>query len=331
MANKQVPNKLKKIVVIGGGTGSFTLLSGLKKHSVDLTALVSMADDGGSTGILRDEYGVLPPGDIRQCLVALSDSQSLRNLFSYRFSDGTFSGHSFGNVFLSTAEKMTGSFENAVELAAEVLAITGRVLPITTTDSRLVNTFSDGSVVVGEFKIAHSKMKSKPILSLMPQSQITKSAQLAIKEADIVVIAPGSLYGTLAPALLVNGVGKALAGTKAKIVYVCNMVTKPNQTDGFKVHDYVSEIERFIGANCIDIVVYNTDEPPPSLLKKYTHEGEYIVDFDLKKMHSAHYKAIGAPLIDAKPVDKLDGDNIAHARTLIRHNSDILSALLLSL
>ncbi len=331
MVINSVQGNPKKIVVIGGGTGSFTLLSGLKKHDVDLTALVSMADDGGSTGILRDEYGVLPPGDVRQCLVALSDSQSLRDLFSYRFSDGTFSGHSFGNVFLSTAEKMTGSFESAVDLAAEVLAITGRVLPITTTDSQLVMTQKEGNKVIGEFKIAHSKMTSRPVLSLLPESQIISRAKQAIESADLVVIAPGSLYGTLAPALLVNGVGTALSNTRATVTYVCNMVTKPNQTDGFMVHDYAAEIERFIGSNCLDVVIYNTDEPPPSLLKKYTHDGEFIVDFDLEKMHSLHYKAIGAPLIDAQPVSSVEGDLIAHARTLIRHNTDELSRLLLAL
>jgi len=323
---------MKNIVVIGGGTGSFTLLSGLKKHDVFLTALVSMADDGGSTGVLRDEYGVLPPGDVRQCLVALSNSQSLRDLFSYRFSDGTFSGHSFGNVFLSTAQKVSGDFEKAVDIAAEVLSISGKVLPITTTDTKLALKTSLGDTVIGEYKIAHSNMKERPNLSLIPQAVITERAKKAISEADLVVIAPGSLYGSLAPALLVQGVDEALSSTKATIAYVCNLVTKPKQTDGFKVHDYVTEVERFIGSECIDIVIYNTDEPPPSLLKKYTHEGEYIVDFDLEYMHSMHYHAIGAPLVAEEPVvPNTAGDEIAHARTLIRHNTDELARILLSL
>lgn len=322
---------MKNIVVIGGGTGSYTLLSGLKSYPMQLTALVSMTDDGGSTGVLRDEYGVLPPGDIRQCLVALSTTPSLRDLFDYRFSDGTFGGHSFGNVFLSTAEIMTGSFEKAVDLASEVLAVSGNVLPITTTNAMLVHTSPEGYKTVGEYKIAHSRLDEQPLLSLDPVATITPRAKRAIAQADIVVIAPGSLYGTLAPALLVDGVKQALTATSAKIVYVCNLVTKPKQTDDFKVHDYADEIERFIGAKCIDVVIYNTDEPPPSLLKKYTHDGEYIVDFDLELMHKKHYKAVGVPLIDAQPVAINAGDAIAHARTLIRHNSRVVAELLLSL
>lgn len=322
---------MKNIVVIGGGTGSYTLLSGLKSYPLQLTALVSMADDGGSTGVLRDEYGVLPPGDIRQCLVALSTTPSLRDLFDYRFSDGTFAGHSFGNVFLSTAEKMTGSFERAVDLASEVLAVSGRVLPITTTDTKLVHVAPNGLKTVGEYKIAHSSLCEQPLLSLDPIATITPRAKKAIAEADIVVIAPGNLYGSLAPALLVQGVQEALESTAAKIVYVCNLVTKPKQTDDFKVHDYVDEIERFIGTKCIDVVIYNTDEPPPSLLKKYTHDGEFIVDFDLDIMHNKHYKAVGVPLIDAQPVTANVGDAIARSRTLIRHNARVVAELLLSL
>ena len=324
-------NKLKNIVVIGGGTGSYTLLSGLKNFPLQLTALVSMADDGGSTGVLRDEYGVLPPGDIRQCLVALSTTPHLRDLFDYRFSEGTFGGHSFGNVFLSTAEKMTGSFERAVELASDVLAVSGRVLPITTTNTKLVHHALDGSKTVGEYKIAHSKLDDAPLLSLEPEATITPRAQKAILEADIIVIAPGNLYGSLAPALLVKGIKKALTDTQATIVYICNLVTKPKQTDNFKVHDYVAEIERFVGAECIDVVIYNTDEPPPSLLKKYTRDGEFIVDFDLEKMHAMHYKAIGVPLIDAQPVTAKIGDELSHSRTLIRHNSSVVAQLLLRL
>jgi uncharacterized cofD-like protein len=321
----------KKVVVIGGGTGSFTLLTGLKKHEVALTALVSMSDDGGSTGVLRDEYGVLPPGDVRQCLVALSDSARLRDLFSYRFADGTFAGHSFGNVFLSTAEKMTGSFEEAVRMAAEVLNISGTVLPITTTDTKLAMRKSSGELIVGEYKIGHLRMEEKPQLELMPQARITDAAHQAILEADSVIIAPGNLYGTLAPALLVGGVKEALAASKATVAYICNLVTKPKQTDGFMVHDYADEIERFIGAKRLDVVVYNTDEPPPSLLKKYTHDGEFIVEFDLETMEKRHYKAIGLPLIDAAPVAAKPGDAIAHARTLIRHDTDVLAKVILGL
>jgi uncharacterized cofD-like protein len=190
---------------------------------------------------------------------------------------------------------------------------------------------SSGELIVGEYKIGHLRMEEKPQLELMPQARITDAAHQAILEADSVIIAPGNLYGTLAPALLVGGVKEALAASKATVAYICNLVTKPKQTDGFMVHDYADEIERFIGAKRLDVVVYNTDEPPPSLLKKYTHDGEFIVEFDLETMEKRHYKAIGLPLIDAAPVAAKPGDAIAHARTLIRHDTDVLAKVILGL
>ena len=320
-----------KIVVIGGGTGSFTLLNTLKEYVSDITALVNMADDGGSTGILRDELGVLPPGDVRQCLVALSDSPQLRELFNYRFPEGGLHGHSFGNLFLSAVEKMTDKFEDAVELASEVLRIRGKVLPITTTKSQLVLTQKDGEVVRGEFKIGHHKFagKTRPELTLEPNAVITPEGKAAIVAADIVVIAPGNLYGSLAPALIVDGVRQALKTSKAKLVYVCNLVTKPDQTDGFMVHDYADEIERLLGAKLLDYVLYNTDEPARTLLEKYVHEGEKIVEFDLEKLETAHYKAIGLPLIASDPIPQREHDAIALKRSLIRHDAEAVAKQLM--
>ncbi len=321
-----------KFVVIGGGTGSFTLLSGLKHYASDITALVNMADDGGSTGILRDELGVLPPGDVRQCLVALSDSPELRDLFNYRFSEGEgLKGHSFGNLFLSAVEKMTDSFEDAVELASELLRIQGKVVPITTTKSQLVLTQKDGSTVKGEFKIGHHNFSgnTRPLISLDPVARLTTDGKAAIEAADVIVIAPGNLYGSLAPALVVDGVRQAIKKSKAKLVYVCNLVTKPNQTDGFKVHDYASEVERFIGAPLLDFVIYNTDEPPKTLLEKYVHEGEKIVEFDLDRFEKCHYQAIGLPLIAKDPIEQKLNDAIAQNRSLIRHDTDAVSRQLM--
>jgi uncharacterized cofD-like protein len=316
-----------KIVVIGGGTGSFTLLYGLKQHFNDITALVNMSDDGGSSGILRDELGVLPPGDVRQCLVALSQAPELRDLFDYRFVEGSLKGHSFGNLFLSAVEKMTNSFDDAVNMASEVLRIQGKVLPITTDKSRLVLHDGDGNRTVGEFRIGSMDFGSvqRPKISLEPASRITPKARKAIMQADMVVIAPGNLYGSLAPALVVEGVGKALQETKAKIAYVCNLVTKPNQTDDFFVHDYVAEIERFAGGSVLDYVLYNTNEPTEAMRRKYTHDGEFMVEFDLEKMDKSHYRAIGLPLIATEPIKHKSADAIAQARSLIRHDSDVVA------
>ncbi len=323
-------NKIdQKIVVIGGGTGSFTLLSGLKQYANDITALVNMADDGGSSGLLRDELGVLPPGDIRQCLVALSDASQLRELFNYRFDEGTLKGHSFGNLFLSAVEKMTNNFQDSIDLASKVLRIQGTVLPITTDKSHLVIYDENGTKTKGEFKIGQMDFGKirRPKIVLEPKAKITLAAEQAILEADVVVIAPGNLYGSLAPALIVDGVSKALTDTKATIIYVCNLVTKPLQTDDFFVHDYVSEIERFIGAQVVDYVIYNTDEPTPAMLRKYSNEGEFMVEFDLEKLSHQKYKAIGLPLIATTliPEEIKNADPIGHSRSLIRHNNDILA------
>jgi uncharacterized cofD-like protein len=318
--------KNPKIVVIGGGTGTFTVLSGLKQYTENLTAVVNMSDDGGSTGKLRDELGVLPPGDVRQCLVALSNHPILREVFQHRFKGGNLEGHSLGNLLLSGLEQMTGDFEEAIKRTSEILDITGQVVPITTTDSRLRARRDSGEIIDSEFVIGHMNFGSeRPEIWLEPESHITASAEKAIDEADIVVIAPGNLYGSLAPALVVNGVREALQRTKAKKVYVANLVTKPGQTEGFKVHDFSDEIERFIGAKILDYVLFNTDEPPPSLLAKYTRAGELILEFDLDVMDSRHYQAVGLPLIAKDPVEHKGNDKLNNKRTLIRHDPEVLA------
>lgn len=317
-----------KIVVIGGGTGSYTLLSGLKNRFKNITALVNMADDGGSSGQLRDELGVLPPGDIRQCLVALSQAPELRDLFNYRFEEGSLKGHSFGNLFISAVQKMTNRFEDGVELASEILRIKGRVLPISTDPHNLVLTTERGEVR-GEFKIGYMNFEGEkqPKITLDPLPKIFKASSQAIMEADVVVIAPGNLYGSLAPALMVSGVKEALSQTKGKIVYICNLVTKPYQTDDFQVRDYADEIERFIGDKVLDFVIYNTKQPTPKMLEKYTHEGEFLVTYDLAELEKANYQAIGLPLIATQPIKaaKSSSDAIAHSRSLIRHDADAIT------
>jgi uncharacterized cofD-like protein len=258
-----------KIAVIGGGTGSFTLLSQLKNYTKHVTALVNMADDGGSTGVLRDELGVLPPGDVRQCLVALSESERVRDLFNYRFDGGTFEGHAFGNLFLTALEKMTGNFASAVETAADVLNIIGEVHPVTLDKVTLVMKQSNGAVTEGEFEIGHADfgLNRRPDMHLMPKAELNPAARRAIMEADIVVIAPGNLYGSLAPALIVPGMSQALNETDAKKVYVCNLVTKPGQTDDFTVADFAHEVERF-GDFKLDYVLYNEHKPAQDLIDR---------------------------------------------------------------
>ncbi len=322
-----------KIVMIGGGTGSFTLLSVLKEYVQDITALVNMADDGGSTGVLRDELGVLPPGDIRQCLVALSrSSEQMRELFNYRYPEGTFEGHSFGNLFLTAVEKMTDDFSDAVSFASEVLDIQGRVLPITLDDVRLEIEFSDGSKEKGEGNIDHMDFKGKmrPKLSLTPKGKINTEAAEAIGEADLVVIAPGNLYSSIGPALIINGVAEALESTKAKKVYVCNLMTEPGQTDDFTVADYADEIERFIGEGQLDYVLYNSKRPTKELLNKYS-EKEFLVEWDDAKLKEKRYHAKTGDFLSDDIYEGDNSDKMRKEQTLIRHDADAIARELMKI
>jgi len=313
----------KKLVVIGGGTGSFTLLKSLKDHFTDITALVNMADDGGSTGILRDELGVLPPGDVRQCLVALSNAPQVRDLFNYRFEEGSFEGHAFGNLLMAALEKITGSFTEGVEVASRILNITGRVEPVLLNAVVLCMETREGKVIRGQSIIENSGFaSSRPKFWLEPKPEVNPEAISAIRDADAIVIAPGNLYASLAPALLVPEISEAITASHAPTIFVNNLVTKPGQTDDFQVHDFVSEIERFIGAECIDIVLYNNTKPSQELLDKYALQGEYGVVFDCKIMENAHYQAIGGDFIGE--IFKPNKKDLLR-RTLIRHDSEAIA------
>lgn len=306
-----------KVVTIGGGTGSFMLLSALKNYVSDLTAVVNMVDDGGSTGILRDELGALPPGDVRKCLVALStSSQVVRDLFSYRFDEGRgLSGHSFGNLFLSALEKVTGSFAEAIETAGQVLAIKGKILPVTLESIKLVYVTPDGDEVVGEHRIGDTailKNNKKPFLELRPKASLNPQAREAIIKADIVIIAPGTLYGSLTPALMVGGVKEALAHSKAHKVYVANLMTMP-ETQGYTLGDFTDELERFAGGKFIDEVLYNSGRPPEAVLRHYLKESEEPLE--LGDLSGQTYKIMKnnylAPIDDDDDLIRHDADKVA--------------------
>lgn len=321
-----------KIAVIGGGTGSFTLLSALKKHTSQIAALVNMADDGGSTGILRDELGVLPPGDVRQCLVALSNSPKVRDLFNYRFEEGSLRGHAFGNLFLTALEKMTGDFTKGVEIASEILGVRGVVEPITLSNVSLVM-IDQAKEVRGEAAITKIKFKDRrPHFKLDPVAQPNPRALRAIETADVVVIAPGNLYGSLAPALIVPGIGDALRNTKAVKMYVCNLVTKPGQTDGYDVTDFVDEIERFAGGAFLDAVLFNSEKPSKKLLETYARVGEKSVEYNRKKLHNAPYVAAGMNLLAGSVWRNSSlSDPLSDSRTLIRHDSVAVASAIIEL
>jgi uncharacterized cofD-like protein len=326
-----------KIVVIGGGTGSFVVLSGLKNYASDITALVNMADDGGSTGVLRDELGVLPPGDVRQCLVALSRSPRVRDLFNYRFDEGSLSGHAFGNLFLTALEKMTGSFAAAVDLAEEVLRVDGKVEPITL--NNIVLTARDGRRTIrGQHEIERHKFANgRPKMTVEKKNgrgkvRANPAATQAILEADIVVIAPGALYYSLAPALVTPGIGEVLRKTHARKIYVTNLVNKPGQTENFSVHDFANEIERLAGGEFLDYVIYNVHQPSKKLLERYAADGELPVAIDAAALKQAHYRAKGAELLAGEIWHNTNRqDPLAAQRTLIRHDPDAVARQIMRL
>lgn len=323
-----------KITVLGGGTGSFTLLSALKEHTKHITAIVNMADDGGSTGVLRDELGVLPPGDIRQCLVALSDSPKMRDLFNYRFEEGTFGGHSFGNILITALEKVCGDFSEAVQTASEILRIDGAVIPATLDNVRLKMEWPEVSVTLsGERVIDADFFKYDPRradLSLVPAAKANPVALAAIKQADMVVVAPGDLYTSLGPLLVIDGIAEALYNTKASCVYVANLVTKYGQTTNFTVGDHASEIERFVGCKFLDYVLYNQQEPSKALARSYQAEKAFLVKADSRELAVASYKVIAGNFLGVMATSH-SSDILPVTRSLIRHDTKAVAEALIEL
>ena len=324
----------KKIVTIGGGTGSFMLLTGLKKYQADLSAIVSMADDGGSTGVLRDELGVLPPGDVRQCLVALSDSSLvLRNLLNYRFEEGGLKGHSFGNLFLSALEKISGSFSGGVEEAMRILNVRGQVIPVTNQDAKLFLELKDGKILEGENEINHSSFTDKEVKKIYFGSKVNanKKALQCIKEADIIVIGPGNHYCSILPNLLIKEFSQAIKVSKAKVVYNCNLTNKKGHTDGFDVDDYVEFINKFIGSDRVDYVTFNTKKPGKRLMEKYEKQegGNFMIDFSVKKNTGRKFKVIKGDFILNGEARYSKADTLASTRSFIRHDSGKLAKIIM--
>ncbi len=317
---------MKRIVVIGGGTGNFAVLRGLKKYSVELTAIVSMADDGGSTGILRDELGVLPPGDVRQCLVALSNSSRLmRSLMNYRFEQGGLEGHSFGNLLLSALEKVTGSFEKAVEEAGRILFIEGKVIPVTTHQVRLKMILNDRRVLESEREIYLSQEIDRGYKSiyLEPIPEVNPHVLDAIRQADLIVLGPGGFHTSIIPNLLVEGVSEALHQAKAKKIFVVNLMNRKGQTTGFKTSQYLKEIVQYLGGDLFDYILMNKEHPPEELIALYSAEGD-LVENDMDDPRMIFADLLGRPAETQGKKDLLK-------RSLIRHDSRKLAQELMKI
>ena len=312
---------MKKIVTVGGGTGSYTVLSGLKYFSdIEITALVSMADDGGSTGVLRDELGVLPPGDVRQCLIALSEHDAiLRKVMAYRFSEGTLAGHSFGNIFLAALEKVSGDFVQGVEIASEILKVQGRVLPVTDNKAELVVTLHDGQKLFGENLLNHASVQEKGIahIGFKGDVQLNAKAEKAILEADCIVLGPGNYFCSLVPCLITKGFKEALQKTKAKIIFPVNLTNKQGHTMHWTVTEYVAHLEEFLGKD-VDCVLINSEFPSEEQVDYYEiEEGDGVLVLD----DYEGTNAVRLPLLSHTLVTKDPSDTIASTRSFIRHSS----------
>ena len=268
------------ITTIGGGTGTFNVLSGLGKNKqLNLAAIVTVADSGGSTGELRDEFGILPPGDVRRAIVALAeDTEVVRRLFEYRFKEGrSIAGHTVGNLLLTALSDIMGDFERGIEELSEMFNVHGKVIPVTLDNVHLGVTLENGEQIVGETDIDIPKHDgSIPIRDafLLGGGCLNPRAKEAIENSDYVIVGPGDLYTSIVPNLLCQGMVETLRMTDAKIIYVCNVMTKHGETDGFAVEDFVRVIEHYLGEGRIDFVLVNSGELRSDLLKKYEAEGK---------------------------------------------------------
>ncbi len=274
-----------KIVAIGGGTGLSTLLRGLKRKTSNLTAVVTVSDDGGSSGRLQKELGVLPPGDVRNCLVALADDEAMvTDLFKYRFSEGEgLSGHSFGNLFLAAMSGITGNFDKAIKESSRVLNIKGRVLPSTLGIVRLCARLEDGTVVEGESNISMSGQRIKQVFFDPPYAAPLAEVVTAIAEADAIVLGPGSLFTSIIPNVLVDRIAHEIAASPAVKIYVCNVMTQPGETDGMTASDHIEALIENAGAKVCDYAIVN-DEPPSKLREAYAREGQIPVTADVDRI-----------------------------------------------
>jgi len=308
---------VKNVVVIGGGTGTSLLLRGLKKYPVSLSAVVTTADSGGSSGVLRRETGMAPPGDVRQCFVALNEgSLPLLSLFNERFQEGGLAGHSFGNLFFALLWQKYRDFPRAVREAEKMVGAIHRVLPVTQEPTDLIAHLKDGSVISSETNITNFKDLQKKLewLELGPANiQINKEVQKVIASADSIIIGPGNLLSSLTPPLLVPGVAEAVRKSKAKKILVANLMNRPNSTKGFEVEDYLSYFDRVFGVSLFDAVVYNTTPIAASRLKALGVKDDQV--FATSFRDTIQY--IGAALVSAKNGNH---DNSGLVRSLIKHD-----------
>lgn len=304
----------RKVVVLGGGTGTSTLLRGLKEFPIDLTAIVSVCDDGRSTGVLREEFNIPAVGDIRRVLIALSETEPLvRELFNYRFNTTSdLDGHTVGNLLLTASSEITGNLSDGIEALSKVLNLKGKVVPLTEDNVVLMGEMEDGSIVEGEHNITMCKKTIKKVF-YKEEPVPTKEAVNAIEEADLIILSMGSLFTSVIPNLICEDIIKAIDKSKAKVMYVCNMVTQPGETEGFKVSDHVKFLNQYLGEHKVDVVIANKGKIDEEMADRYgSLEQKDPVKLDKKKTKSLVKKVIS-------------DDYVIIRNNLLRHNALKLS------
>ena len=312
-----------RVAVIGGGHGLANMLRGLKQYTENLAAVVTVADDGGGSGMLRQDLGMPPPGDIRNCMEALANTEPvMRQLLSYRFTEGSLAGQSFGNLFLAALNGISPSFDVAVSRMSQVLAITGRVLPVTTADVRLEAEFENGASVVGESKIFYCKKKEdcriRQVRLLPEHPKALPEALTAIREADMIVLGPGSLYTSIIPNLLVDGVAEAIQASDALKIYVCNVMTQEGETEGYTVSDHIAALFAHSVPGLFDLCLTNSSPIPRDVAARYAREGAEPLYCDRDKC-----AALGVEVVD-RPIATVE-------RGFVRHHPDHLARELILL
>ncbi len=311
---------MKKIVVIGGGSGTFVLLKGLKKYTTELTAICTMFDSGGSTGKLRDEFGYLPPGDIRRGILALapesSETRILRELFNYRFTKGNgLTGHNFGNLLLTALKEITGDELASIEAASRLLHIKGRVLPVTLDHAQLCAELESGEIVYGETNIdipQHDTTLRIKHVFLDHKTHALPDVLDAINEAEIIVIGPGDLFTSIIPNFLVEGMVKALQKSNAKKIYVCNIMTKNGETNNFQASDFLRTVETYIGSGILTHCIINTEQCSPELLQKYATENAKQVIVDSTILTRSDIHIITGNFLNEKDIARHESNKLAH-------------------
>jgi uncharacterized cofD-like protein len=338
-------NRGLRIVSVGGGTGLSSLLSGLRGYVgkewlphddanaawiETLTAVVTVTDDGGSSGRLREEFQILPPGDIRNCMAALAeDERLLTRLFQYRFeSDGELSGHSFGNLFLAALTDVTGDFLEAIKVSSEVLAIKGRIFPSTMEDVSLVAELVDGRVIEGETKIVEARAPIKRLRLSHPNCKPLPETLEAIKQADIITIGPGSLYTSIIPNLLVGNIVSAMNESNALKVYICNIMTQPGETGGFTVEDHIRALIEYSPKLELDYIVVNSAAINPALREKYLADGAAQVKFKSQRDSGTPPEAVDIGSLNHHKVSIVCED-LLNENNVVRHDPDRLATLIL--